>query len=58
MNIEDVREWRANQYGKYPSPLLQFDVDCIDWLIAEVERLQTQIKGLNNEQTFRVSRGR
>ena len=41
MDYEDVKEWYTKQYTDPRNQrLLQFDVDCVDWLMAEVERLK------------------
>ena len=49
MDYEDVKEWYTKQY-KDPKHqrLLQFDVDCVDWLMAEVERLKDELNQLQS----------
>ncbi len=58
MDYEEVKEWYTKQY-KDPKHqrLLQFDVDCVDWLIAEVERLRGEIQEASVERAVAYQEG-
>ena len=51
MDIDGIKEWRKGVDPSCPILLTDAHIEPIDWLIAEVERLQIQLRAADKYNT-------